>query len=68
MYVSGESENEDVGKQQRILFFTSSEYGQANVILAVSYELLILQKYEVHIASFAPLQRVCIERCQTCHF
>jgi len=46
-----------VGKQQRILFFTSSEYGQANVILAVSYELLILQKYEVHIASFAPLQR-----------
>ncbi|PVH87699.1 glycosyltransferase family 1 protein [Cadophora sp. DSE1049] len=55
-HVLEESGDEDMGKRKRILFFTSSEYGQANVILAVSYELLILQKYEVHIASFAPLQ------------
>ena len=40
---------------KRILFFTSSEYGQANVILAVAYELL-LQNYDIHIASFAPLK------------
>lgn len=32
--------------------FTSSEYGQANVILAVAHELLLLCEYEVHIASF----------------
>ncbi|KAK0120064.1 hypothetical protein ONS95_011477 [Cadophora gregata] len=54
---SGVSSDEDTGKQKRILLFTSSEYGQANVILAVSHELLILQEYEVHIASFAPLQK-----------
>ncbi|KAH7410788.1 putative UDP-glucoronosyl and UDP-glucosyl transferase [Cadophora sp. MPI-SDFR-AT-0126] len=56
-HVSEESGDEEMRKRKRILLFTSSEYGQANVILAVSYELLILEKYEVHIASFAPLQR-----------
>ena len=44
------------GVVKRVLFFTSSEYGQANVILAVAYELLLRQKYDVHIASFAPLK------------
>ncbi|KAH6713845.1 hypothetical protein BKA61DRAFT_51293 [Leptodontidium sp. MPI-SDFR-AT-0119] len=46
-----------MGKRRNILFFTSSEYGQANVILAVAYELLALQQYEVHIASFEPLRQ-----------
>ncbi len=44
-------------QRKKILFLTSSEYGQANVILAVAYELLLRQEYEIHIASFAPLQR-----------
>jgi hypothetical protein len=44
------------GRSKKILFFTSSEYGQANVILAVAYELLLRQSYDVHIASFAPLK------------
>jgi hypothetical protein len=44
-------------QRKKILFLTSSEYGQANVILAVAYELLLRQGYEIHIASFAPLQR-----------
>jgi hypothetical protein len=42
--------------RKRVLLLTSSEYGQANVILAVIYELLIWRKYEVHVASFAPLK------------
>ena len=42
---------------KKILFLTSSEYGQANVILAVAYELLLLEQYEIHIASFAPLAK-----------
>ncbi|KAH7346493.1 UDP-glucoronosyl and UDP-glucosyl transferase family protein [Rhexocercosporidium sp. MPI-PUGE-AT-0058] len=46
-----------MGKRKRILFFTSSEYGQANVIIAVAYELLVLQQYEIHIASFEPLRQ-----------
>ena len=40
---------------RKIIFLTSSEYGQANVILAVAYELLLLQQHEIHVASFAPL-------------
>jgi len=43
-------------QQKKILFLTSSEYGQANVILAVAYELLLRQEYDIHIASFAPLE------------
>jgi hypothetical protein len=41
---------------KKILFYTSSEYGQANVILAVVHELLLLQKYEIHIVSFGSLK------------
>jgi hypothetical protein len=41
---------------KKILFFTSSEYGQANVILAVAYELLLRRKYDIQIVSFAPLK------------
>jgi hypothetical protein len=43
-------------EQKRVLFLTASEYGEANVVLAVAYELLLRQKYEVHIGSFSPLQ------------
>ncbi|XMA17233.1 hypothetical protein WAI453_010024 [Rhynchosporium graminicola] len=46
-----------MSEPKRILFFTSSEYGQANVVLAVASELLNMQKYEIHIASFSPLRR-----------
>lgn len=42
--------------RKRVLFLTSSEYGQANVILAVIYEFLIRREYEVHVASFTPLK------------
>jgi hypothetical protein len=36
---------------KKILFFTNSEYGQANVVFATAYELL-LRGCEIHIASF----------------
>ncbi|KAJ8059324.1 hypothetical protein OCU04_012285 [Sclerotinia nivalis] len=36
---------------RKILFMTNSEYGQSNVVFATAYEL-ILNKVEVHIASF----------------
>jgi hypothetical protein len=42
--------------QKKILFLSSSEYGQANIILAVAYELLLRREDEAHIASFAPLK------------
>lgn len=51
---TSDSSFEDV-HLKKILFLTSSEYGQANVILAVAYELLLRREYEIHIASFAPL-------------
>ena len=51
------AENASIAHPRKILFLTSSEYGQANVILAVAYELLLLQQYEVHIASFSPLAK-----------
>lgn len=44
------------GTRKRITFLTSSEHGQANVVLAVVYELLLLQKYDIDVASFAPLK------------
>ncbi|KAF8644276.1 hypothetical protein AX16_008578, partial [Volvariella volvacea WC 439] len=40
----------------KVLFLTNCEYGQANVVLAVAYELA-LRNVEVHIASFLPLQK-----------
>jgi hypothetical protein len=53
--VSGRDEA-TLGKQKKIIFLTSSEYGQANVTLAVAYEMLLKQQYEIHIASFSPLE------------
>ena len=52
---STRSSGEERG-HKKILLLTSSEYGQANVILAVAYELLLRRKYQVHFASFAPLE------------
>jgi hypothetical protein len=37
--------------QKKIILFTNSEYGQANVALATAYELL-LARCDVHIASY----------------
>lgn len=42
--------------RKRITFFTNSEYGQANVILAVVYELLLLQSYDINVASYGALE------------
>ncbi|KAK7047220.1 hypothetical protein VNI00_006886 [Paramarasmius palmivorus] len=40
-----------------ILLITNSEYGQANVILAVAYELVQRPNVKIHIASFSPLRK-----------
>ncbi|KAG9233188.1 UDP-glucoronosyl and UDP-glucosyl transferase family protein [Amylocarpus encephaloides] len=57
---SGQAESgvrDGVSGLKKVLFLTSSEYGQANVILAVAYELLLRRKYEVHIMSFELLKK-----------
>jgi X-X-X-Leu-X-X-Gly heptad repeat protein len=43
-------------RQQSILFITNSELGQSTVTLAVAHEFLLRPEYDVHIASFSPLQ------------
>lgn len=43
-------------KRNSILFFTNSEWGQANVILATIHELLILDEFDIHLASYSTLQ------------
>ncbi|KKP02842.1 hypothetical protein THAR02_05072 [Trichoderma harzianum] len=46
---------------KKILFFANSDYGQANVVLAVAYELAILDKdVEIHIASFESLEQAAL--------
>jgi hypothetical protein len=42
--------------KKSILFFTNSESGQANIVLATAYELLSYGNVDVHIASFASLE------------
>lgn len=42
---------------QKFLLITNSEYGQANVFLAVAYELSLRPNVEVHIASFLPMKK-----------
>ncbi len=37
---------------RKFLFFTNSEYGQANIVLSVAHELCLRPNVEVHIASF----------------
>ncbi|PKS13400.1 hypothetical protein jhhlp_000171 [Lomentospora prolificans] len=41
---------------KKVLFFTNSDYGQANVILATAHTLLLTQSVEIHIASFHGLE------------
>jgi hypothetical protein len=43
-------------KTKKILFFTNSESGQANIVLATAYELLSYDHVDMHIASFASLE------------
>jgi len=43
-------------KRKNILFFTNSESGQANIVLATAYELLSYDHVDMHIASFASLK------------
>lgn len=38
-----------------ILLLASSEYGSSNVVLAVVSELVLLNLYDIHVASFKPL-------------
>ncbi|KAK0196224.1 putative UDP-glucoronosyl and UDP-glucosyl transferase [Armillaria mellea] len=40
---------------KKVLFFTNSEYGQANIVLSVAHELCFRPDVEVHIASFPVL-------------
>lgn len=42
--------------RRTILFFTNSDFGQANVVLSTAYELLRQNRLNIHIASWAPLQ------------
>jgi hypothetical protein len=39
-----------------VLFFTNSEHGQANVVLATAYEFLTRNEFNVHIASYESLE------------
>lgn len=39
-----------------VLFFTISDFGYVNVVLATIYELLRRDEVDIHIASFAPLK------------
>lgn len=43
-------------KRPSLLFFTSPEWGQANVILATIHEFLVIDDYDVHLASYSSLQ------------
>lgn len=45
-----------MSERPSVLFFTISDFGYVNVVLATIYELLRQNKVDIHIASFAPLQ------------
>lgn len=50
---------------KKILFFTNSDYGQANVVLATIYELMMLAKdVEIHLASFEGIHQTTLETSQ----
>lgn len=46
-----------MAERKNILLLTNSEYGQANVMLAVVHELLLQREFDVHIASFQVLEQ-----------
>ncbi|KAI9374039.1 hypothetical protein BJX61DRAFT_532705 [Aspergillus egyptiacus] len=48
-------------EKRTILFLTNSDLGQASVCLAIAHEFLMRESYEVHIASFKPLETAVIE-------
>lgn len=43
-------------KRPSLLFFTNPEWGQANVILATIHEFLVIDDYDIHLASNSSLQ------------
>jgi hypothetical protein len=44
-------------ERKNILLLSNSEYGQANVMLAVVHELVLRREFNVHIASFPVLEQ-----------
>ena len=48
-------------QRKKVLFLTNSEHGQANVVLAVAHELLIQDRFDVHIGSFHDLRPRVVE-------
>ncbi len=46
-----------MAERRNILLLTNSEYGQANVMLAVVHELLLQREFDIHIASYPTLGR-----------
>jgi hypothetical protein len=45
-----------MSSRNSVLFLTNSEYGQANVVLAVTHELLATNKLDIHVASWPVLE------------
>ncbi|KAI0418908.1 hypothetical protein F5X98DRAFT_362854 [Xylaria grammica] len=45
-----------MAERRTVLFFTNSDFGQANVVLSTVYELLRQNRLDVHVVSWAPLQ------------
>ncbi|KAI8954681.1 hypothetical protein F4801DRAFT_532616 [Xylaria longipes] len=45
-----------MAERKTVLFFTNSDFGQANVVLSSVYELLRQNRLNTHVASWAPLQ------------
>lgn len=52
-------------KRPSLLFFTNPEWGQANVILATIHEFLIIDEYDIHLASYSSLQPRLVELLST---
>lgn len=46
----------NMSERPSVLFFTISDFGYVNVVLATIHELLAENKVDIHVASFAPLQ------------
>lgn len=46
-----------MAERKNILLLTNSEYGQANVMLAVVHELVLQCEFDIHIASFPVLEQ-----------
>ena len=53
------------GQRPSLLFFTNPEWGQANVILATIHEFLVIDEYDIHLASYSSLQPRLIDLLST---